>query len=233
VSLATYAASIAQIRQPPGVTRLFGKRHRNRKIVIVREQKSPARELSPCEGTNGTKPPEGAEAAVSSNQGDRTMERIQTQITFLQVLIDGLKARYGASTKLTLTTGTYTVKDLAELLQQLVDAHQGVLTVRTKVKSATKARSTKSGEIDPIVKALKGYLLNVYGDPHDLASFGLKPPKPRTSPTAKAKAEAVDKAQATRRARHTMGTHERQAVHAEPVVSPQGAGAPTNGASHT
>jgi hypothetical protein len=152
-----------------------------------------------------------------------------TDILLLPTLIEGLKARYGASAKLTLAAGTFTVKDLGQLFQELVDAHQAVVDARVNVRSASKARSAKTVQGRAILKSVKSYLLAVYGDPKDLATFGLQPRKAPTPPGVKAKAEALDRREATRKARGTMGKRAKKQIRANPVTPPGGTSA--NGAS--
>jgi hypothetical protein len=147
------------------------------------------------------------------------------------MLIEGLQAQYGASAKLTLATGTVTLKEVGQLFQEMLDAHQAVLDARVKVRSATAARRAKISQGRPILKAVKNYLLAIHGDPEDLAKFGLQPHKAPAPRGVKAKAAALDKAEATREARGTMGKRARKHIRANPVPSP--GGTPSNGASHS
>jgi hypothetical protein len=146
----------------------------------------------------------------------------RSEVLFLSSLIEGLKARYGASAKLALPPGTFTVKELGQLFQEMLDTHQAVLDARVTVRSATTARSTKIVQGRPILKAVKNYLLAVYGDPQALATFGLEPHKAPTSPGVRAKAVALDKREATRKARGTMGKRAKQKLHADLVTPPGG-----------
>jgi hypothetical protein len=158
------------------------------------------------------------------------MRRLDTnEFTNLKTLIEGFTTRYAGAAKLTIVTGSYTTKELGQILQELVDAHQALLDVRTKVQSAMKTQREKVAEVAPIVKALRKYLLSVHGDPHDLASMGLRPPKPRTPSTVQEAVAAVEKRRATRKARHTMGSRAREKIHGDGVsFSPRDQGTEPN-----
>ena len=175
--------------------------------------------------------PSGARAipAVLTLKGAFLMSRtIVSRITLLQLLIAGIGKHLAGVTSITLAGVPYPPPALAKLFQELVDAINAATAARTAAHDALVAERAKSKAVDPVLAALKSYLLSVYSDAATLADFGLTPRKPRRARTQAEGAATAAKRRATRVARHTLGKRQKAAIHGA-AASPTGGdgGAPT------
>jgi hypothetical protein len=134
----------------------------------------------------------------------------------------------------------YSPPELAAVVQRRIDAASAVGQAKAQWLDAVKAYAAADAEAIPVVRALKQYVINLFGETSPvLAEFGFVAPK-RASLTPEQKAAAVAKRAATRKARHTMGKKQKKAIHgAVPATGPASGGergpaaAPSNSARST
>jgi hypothetical protein len=213
--------------------------------ILLPKSTGPAAKTAPVsalsfEGERGarraSKPtPSGAGAipAALTRKGASLMQRNTTQrLAFLNLLIAGIGKYFAGVTTLTLAGTAYAPSALVKLLEELVSAINAAVAARTAAHDAVLAASAKSAAVDPVIAALRSYLLGVYSDAKTLADFGLAPRKPRRAPTQQEGAAAAAKRLATRAARHTLGKRQKASVHGTapepaPVVAPPPAPAVT------
>ena len=149
---------------------------------------------------------------------------IISRLTFLQNLIDGIGKHLSSATSITLAGTPYPPAAIEKLLQELIDAINAGVAARTAARDAVRAEREKARALDPLIQALKSYLLGVYSDAGTLADFGLAPRKPRRVLTQSDGAASVEKRRATRDARHTLG--KRQKLRIKGSVAPPTTGGP-------
>jgi hypothetical protein len=153
----------------------------------------------------------------------------QSLIALVQNLIEGIHSQYGSSAKLTISTGTYTSKELAGLLQRFVDSHAAKQEARAHASSALVAHLAAAEEVVPVAKALKAYLEAVLVDPKERATFGLKLRKVRNAPDTETLFGAIRKREATREARHTLGRRRKLQIHGAATSEAPAPGGNANG----
>ncbi|MDP9036063.1 MAG: hypothetical protein M3O50_14780 [Myxococcota bacterium] len=159
-----------------------------------------------------------------------TNDRTKTPARDAQVIV-GVGKHLQSVSSVPLVGSTYTPADLAKLFQSRIDSVAAASAAKATWHSnvvATKALNTR---VSPVLRALRQYVINVFGETSPvLADFGFAPPK-RTTRTPEQKAAAAAKAKATRQARHTMGPKQKKgirgAVNAALVVTPIAASMPT------
>jgi hypothetical protein len=180
------------------------------------------------------------------------VNRTNTQAHDAQV-IAGIEKHLQTVSSLPLLGSTYTPADLAKLVQSRLDAASTTTTTKANWHSTVAAERALNAKLTPVLRALRQYVINVFGEARPvLADFGFAPSK-LTTRTPEEKAAAVAKAIATRKARHTMGPKQKKGVKGAvtgivltPVSAPQPAlatngpsapatstGTPTGGAPHT
>jgi hypothetical protein len=107
---------------------------------------------------------------------------------------------------------TYTPADLVKLIQSRIDSADRTNTTKAAWHSEVLAGRALNTNLAPIVRNLRQYVINVFGETSPvLADFGFAPPK-RATLTPEQKAAAAVKAKATRAARHTSGKKQKKAV---------------------
>jgi hypothetical protein len=129
----------------------------------------------------------------------------------LESTIKALGARFGAS-PLLLAGQSFTVSDLAQMLQDELDAMKGVRAAEAARTGAIAKERALKRRNKPILVALENLVRGLFGgDAAVLGEFALATPKkPRKAPEVKV--EAAKKAKATRQVRKTMGRKQKKSV---------------------
>ena len=122
---------------------------------------------------------------------------------------------------LTLAGNAMTPADLKAVLKAEVDALKGVDDLRAALHTALVSARAISAKAKGARKALRAYILGNYGveAAQMFADFGMNLPKPKSTVSTQAKADAAAKAKATRKARHTMGSKQKAAITGQPEVT--------------
>jgi len=164
-------------------------------------------------------------------------------------VIAGIQKHLQNTSSLPLVGSTYTPADLVKLVQSRIDASGQSDATKATWHSSVLAGETLNTKLTPVLRALRQYVINVFGATSPvLADFGFVPPKSATR-TPEQKAASAAKAKATRKARGTMGKKQKKAVKgdvtgiivtpttsvsgvvAAPTASAPPATAPVNGAA--
>ena len=181
-----------------------------------------------------------------------TVNRTTTKARDAQV-IAGIEKHLQTVSSLPLLGSTFTPADLVKLIQSRIDSAGTTTASKAAWHSTVVADEALNAKLTPVLRALRQYVINVFGEASPmLADFGFAPSK-RTPRTPEEKAAAAAKARATRAARHTMGTKQKKGVKGAvtgivltPVSAPQptaastgpsapatSTGTPTGGTPHT
>lgn len=140
-----------------------------------------------------------------------TANRTKTQARDAQVIV-GVQKHLQNVSSLPLGGTTYTPVDLVKLVQSRIDSANTTSTTKANWHSTVVADKTLNAQLTPVIRALRQYVINVYGASSPvLADFGFAPPKKATR-TPEQKAASAAKAAATRKARHTMGPKQKKNV---------------------
>jgi hypothetical protein len=140
-----------------------------------------------------------------------TVNRTKTQARDAQV-IAGIQKHLQSVSSLPLAGATYSPADLMKLVQGRIDSANTTTTTKADWHSTVLVEKTVNAKLTPLIRALRQYVINVYGASSPvLADFGFAPPKKATR-TPEQKAAAAAKAAATRKARHTMGAKQKKGV---------------------
>ena len=137
--------------------------------------------------------------------------RPNTQAHDGQVIV-GIKNNLQNVSSLPLASSTYTMAALEQLLQSRIDAANTVVNARAHWVDASATYETLNTNVTKVVRALRQYVINVYGpDSPVLADFGFTATKrsPLTPEQLVAKAQ---RAAATRKARGTMGKKQKAKI---------------------
>jgi hypothetical protein len=161
------------------------------------------------------------------------VNRNKTQAHDAQV-IAGIEKHLQTVPSLPLLGSAYTPADLVKLVQSRLDAASTTTTTKANWHSTVVAEKALNAKLTPVLRALRQYVINVFGAASPvLADFGFAPSK-LTTRTPEEKAAATAKAKATRAARHTMGTKQKKGVKGAvtgivvtPITAPQPTAAPT------
>jgi hypothetical protein len=120
-----------------------------------------------------------------------------------QVIV-GIQKDLPNASNLPLAGSTYTQATLEQLVQSRIDAANAVATARANWHDAVAKYKALSPEVTKVVRALRQYVLNVYGaNGPILSDFGFTAPK-RAVLTPEQLTARAKKAAATREARGTM-----------------------------
>jgi hypothetical protein len=119
---------------------------------------------------------------------------------------------------LTIAQVVYKVADLEARIQKDIGLSDAVDQSKAAWKADLQTERNSHKDIDPLLRAIKQYVLLNWGDSKEASStlddFGYTPRKPRTvKPSTKVTAAA--KAKATRTARHTMGPKQKEQIKGE------------------
>jgi hypothetical protein len=122
---------------------------------------------------------------------------------------------------------TYTPQSLVAFIQSRIDANNKVLTTKAAWADATKTYKALNTKGSAVVRALRSFVVGMYGEQSPkLADFGFTPSK-RATQTADQKAAAAAKRKATREARGTTSKKQKSKIHG--TVTPAQAAAAGNG----
>ncbi|MDP9036381.1 MAG: hypothetical protein M3O50_16390 [Myxococcota bacterium] len=140
-----------------------------------------------------------------------TTNRTKSRAHDAQV-IGGIEKHLQTVSSLPLRGSTYTPADLMKLVQSRIDSTAEATATKAIWHSKVVADEALTKKLSPVLRALREYLINVYGERSPvLADFGFTPPK-RATRTPEQKAAAAAKAKATRQARHTMGAKQKKGI---------------------
>jgi hypothetical protein len=148
-----------------------------------------------------------------------------------QVIV-GIKKDLQNVSSLPLASSTYTMATLEQLIQSRIDAANTVATAKANWHQAVAAYETVNTQVTEVVRGLRQYVINVYGQNSPvLADFGFTAPK-RAALTPEAAVARAQKAAATRKARGTVGPKEKAKIKGTvtttaPAIPPTPPTAPT------
>jgi hypothetical protein len=153
-----------------------------------------------------------------------------TQARDGQVIV-GIKKDLQNVSSLPLAGSTYTMVAVEQLIQSRIDAINAIAAARAQWLDAVATYRALNAKVTPVIRALRQYVINVYGpDNPVLADFGFSPPKKATLTPEQSVAKAAQAA-ATRKARGTKGKNQKAAikgvVSTTPTETPPTATAPT------
>ena len=128
-----------------------------------------------------------------------------TQKESLRAVIAGINKRLASQGQLTLRGAAFTPAALVQLITALIALIDVATANENTWHDSVKAVRAAAAQLRPILRALKGYVISLYGDSSSaLGDFGYTPTVPR-QPSVATKADALVKTRATRAARHTAG----------------------------
>src|SRR5579872_4887550 len=157
------------------------------------------------------------------------VNRTTTRARDAQIIV-GIEKHLQNTPSLPLGGTAYAPADLVKLIQSRIDSVTPAAAAKANWHSTVVAIKALNTSLSPVLRALREYVINVFGPASPvLADFGFAPPK-RTTKTPEQKAAAAAKAKATRAARHTAGKNQKKnvkgAVTATLVVTPTGSSQP-------
>jgi hypothetical protein len=139
------------------------------------------------------------------------INRSITQARDGQVIV-GIKKDLQSVSSLPLGNSTYTMASLEALIQSRIDAANAVANARAQWVSASAKYDALNSQVTPVVRGLRQYVVNAYGqDSPILADFGFTPVT-RRKLTADEQVARNEKALATRKARGTTGKREKAKI---------------------
>jgi hypothetical protein len=128
-----------------------------------------------------------------------------------QQVIEALGTQLKAATTITLNGEVYKAKDLQQQFQAEVDAAKATQSAKTAYAQAVLAEEKVASQVTLIRKALRAYLIGVYGaNSATVAAFGFTPKE--TTVDVATKADAIAKRTATRAARGTKGSRQKKEI---------------------
>ena len=128
-----------------------------------------------------------------------------------QVIV-GIKKDLQNVSSVPLAGSAYPTATLEQLIQSRIDAANTVASARAQWLEAVAAYKSLNTKVTPLVRALRQYLVNVYGpDSTVLVDFGFTSSKRKTL-TSDEQVARVEKAAATRKARGTMGKKQKAKI---------------------
>jgi len=126
-------------------------------------------------------------------------------------LLEGIERRWAPGDRVTLLNQPWTVKDLADMLREILGAFERVDATRARLDDELLARRAIETKWWKTVGALEERVLVVYrGGARELGDFGLRDRKKTGPKTTEAKLVSAKKADATRAARGTRGKRQRK-----------------------
>ncbi len=142
-----------------------------------------------------------------------------------QVIV-GIKKDLQNVSSLPLAGSTYTMVAVEQLIQSRIDAANAVIAARAQWLDAVATYKAVNTKLTPVIRALRQYVINVYGpDNPVLADFGFSPPK-RVTLTPEQNVAKAAKAAATRKARGTTGKKQKAAIKGVVSTTPAGTAPP-------
>jgi hypothetical protein len=133
-----------------------------------------------------------------------------------EAMIAGIQKVLAKQATLTFGSQTMTPAQIVQIFQDRVSSSQAVVDADAAKKAAVKADRDTRAKTGKSALAFRRFVLAMFSEsPDTLATFGLTAPK-AAKKTVQVKAQAAAKGKATRSARHTVGSKQRQAIHATP-----------------
>jgi hypothetical protein len=162
-------------------------------------------------------------STLTTNPNKPTVKDLDTKA------MQGVDKHLSGVAQLTLLAVTHTPASLKAVFQADIDATNATEAGHTQWRQRVADQKAVRAKTRATRKALKAYLLGVFGPTAVavLEDFGFSAPKTPGKKTVAAKSAGIVKAAATRVARHTMGTKQRKTVHGAapaPAPSPTPAG---------
>ncbi len=128
-----------------------------------------------------------------------------------QVIV-GIKKDLQNVPSVPLAGSAYTTATVEQLIQSRIDAANTVANAKAQWLEAVAAYRSLNTKVTPLVRALRQYLVNVYGpDSTVLVDFGFTSSKRKVQTSEELVAKA-EKAAATRKARGTMGKKQKSKI---------------------
>jgi hypothetical protein len=138
--------------------------------------------------------------------------RTNTQAHDGQIIAGITKNLQNAQTPLALGGQSFTPASLIALFQSRIDAANQVAAAKAQWVDLGKKYATLNVTADLVARALKQYVMNVYGATSPvLADFGFTAAK-RTPLSVAEQTQAIAKRRATRKARNTLGKKQKAAI---------------------
>jgi hypothetical protein len=141
----------------------------------------------------------------------------------LRKVLSGMSKHFQAVPSMTIAQVVYPVSDLEARIQKDIAACDAADQARAAWLASVQAQATSHEDVDPLLRAIKQYVLLTWGDSKDasatLDDFGYAPRKPAAA-TPATKVSAAAKAKATRTARHTMGPKQKAPIKGTGSASP-------------
>lgn len=135
-----------------------------------------------------------------------------TQQAKYQKMLTAVKGMFGGKKTLTIGGEELTLEGVLGLVRNGIQLAKATEDQGTLYHSAVAAERKNTAELKPLCTAIRKYLVGIYGaSSQELLKFGFKPTTPR-KPSAKTKAQAVDKSKATREARGTKGKRQKESI---------------------
>jgi hypothetical protein len=129
-----------------------------------------------------------------------------------KLLIVGATKHLPAGTSVSLDGSSYTLDEIAQKLQALVDLRSNVNAAKASVRATLALEVAQAPALTAFSRQFRAYVKATFANsPAVLADFGIFP-KQRSPQTTQAKTAAVVKGAATRASRHTMGPKQKLAV---------------------
>jgi hypothetical protein len=130
----------------------------------------------------------------------------------LKSTIKAVEARLGGTSPLLLAGVSYEVPEVAQLLQDEIDAMKEVAHMEAERRAAVARERLYKHRNKPILVALENLVRGLYGgDITILTEFALTAPKKQKKSPA-VKAEAAKKSKATRQVRRTMSKKQKKSA---------------------
>ena len=143
-----------------------------------------------------------------------------TLVTRDQQMIAGIQKHKGTVDSWLISGQTYTAQQVADVLQERVDAEAAIAPARAAYARTVQDARTKRASTKKFVTSVRQAAYLMFESQVDtLDDFGLVPHKTRTEPTAVEKVQAVELRKATRAVRHTMGKKQKAGLKGSATVT--------------
>ena len=170
-----------------------------------------------------TPPPDSVESSLDkegsvdcmspNNSGNSSRPTLRDS---LRVILAGVVKHY-SGTSLVLSGATIAAADLVKQIQSFITLADAADAEAAKWHDSVMVTRDAGTKLRPLLLALKGVVLNQFGnDLSALADFGYSPRKV-SKPKAEVKAQAQVKAKATRVARNTVGPKKKLTIKSAPA----------------
>jgi hypothetical protein len=126
-------------------------------------------------------------------------------------IIAGIGKRLQSVQTLVLLGTAYTPAQLTALFQSQINSAKSIAALRSQLSDALQSDVALAKQISTLVKALKAYVMNAFGNTSEaFGDFGFAPEKVPGAKTPLVKVVAAAKLRATREARGTTGKREKE-----------------------